>query len=93
MGRINEQIVWNQRPTDRETPQGKQSSETEEDQTEESEPSSPQNQGKLILDATCTPADISYPTDLKLLNQAREQTEKIVDELYQQVKDEIINTT
>lgn len=30
------------------------------------------NRGKLILDATCAPADISYPTDLKLLNQARQ---------------------
>ena len=27
------------------------------------------NQGKLIIDATCAPADISYPTDLNLLNQ------------------------
>jgi hypothetical protein len=47
------------------------------DQAEQSE--LPKNQGKLILDATCAPADISYPTDLKLLNQARVQTEKIID--------------
>jgi transposase, IS5 family len=40
------------------------------------------NQGKLILDATCVPADIRYPTDLGLLNQARKQTEKIIDILY-----------
>jgi IS5 family transposase len=37
------------------------------------------NQGKLIVDATCTPADITYPTDLKLLNEAREKTEEIID--------------
>ncbi len=37
------------------------------------------NQGKLIMDATCTPADITYPTDLKLLNEAREKTEKMID--------------
>jgi len=30
----------------------------------------PKKRGKLILDATCAPADISYPTDLGLLNQA-----------------------
>jgi len=24
-----------------------------------------QNRGKLIVDATCAPADISYPTDIK----------------------------
>jgi hypothetical protein len=28
------------------------------------------NRGKLIIDATCAPADISYPTDLGLLNGA-----------------------
>ena len=39
----------------------------------------PSNQGKLIVDATCTPADITYPTDVKLLNEAREKTEEIID--------------
>jgi len=38
--------------------------------------------GKLIVDATCTPADITYPTDLKLLNDAREKTERIIDDLH-----------
>jgi len=52
----------------------------------EKERSEPLNRGKLILDATCAPADISYPTDLELLNQARKQTEKIIDLLYEQVK-------
>ncbi|WP_445249005.1 IS5 family transposase [Microcoleus sp. OTE_8_concoct_300] len=51
-----------------------------------SEISEPKNQGKLILDATCTPADIKYPTDLGLLNQAREHTEKIIDALHNQIK-------
>jgi IS5 family transposase len=35
------------------------------------------NQGTLILDATCTPADISFPTDHRLLNEAREQLDSI----------------
>ena len=39
----------------------------------------PSNNGKLIVDATCTPADITYPTDLKLLNDAREKSEEIID--------------
>jgi hypothetical protein len=55
-------------------------------QAEEREDSTPNNRGKLILDATCAPADISYPTDLELLNQARKQTERIIDFLYEQVK-------
>jgi len=40
------------------------------------------NKGKLIIDASCSPADISYPQDLKLLNQTREKLEKIIDILY-----------
>jgi len=41
----------------------------------------PPNSGTLILDATCCPADIAYPQDINLLNQAREKAEKTVDEL------------
>lgn len=44
------------------------------------------NRGKLILDASCAPADISYPTDLGLLNQARKQTETIIDTLYNSLR-------
>ena len=39
----------------------------------------PPNKGKLVLDATCAPADIRYPTDISLLNEARENTEEIID--------------
>ena len=42
----------------------------------------PSNNGKLIVDATCTPADITYPTDLNLLNDAREKTEEIIDTMH-----------
>ena len=44
------------------------------------------NQGKLIVDATCVPGDISYPTDLGLLNRARVHTEKTIDILYNFLK-------
>jgi hypothetical protein len=36
----------------------------------------------VIYDATVCPQDISYPTDLGLLNKAREITEGIIDELH-----------
>lgn len=42
----------------------------------------PSNKGKMIADATCTPADIAYPTDLTLLNEAREKTEEIIDAMH-----------
>jgi transposase, IS5 family len=45
------------------------------------------NRGNLILDATCAPADIRYPTDLGLLNQSRKQTEKIIDILYDRLEE------
>jgi len=40
------------------------------------------HQGKLILDATVAPQAIRYPTDLGLLNEAREFSEQIIDKLY-----------
>jgi len=46
----------------------------------EDKPASPK--GQLLIDATCVPADITYPTDLKLLNDAREKTEAIIDSLH-----------
>jgi len=42
------------------------------------------NWGTLTIDASCTPADITYPSDLKLLNEARESTERIIDDLCDQ---------
>ena len=43
------------------------------------------------MDATCAPADIRYPTDLGLLNQARKQTEKIIDVLYSRIEEKPAN--
>jgi IS5 family transposase len=40
-------------------------------------------QGIMMIDASVAPADISYPTDLSLLNDAREKLEKIIDVLYE----------
>ncbi len=39
-------------------------------------------EGRLVVDATCAPADIPYPMDTKLLNTAREQSESLIDELH-----------
>ena len=38
--------------------------------------------GKLIVDATACTQDISYPTDLNLLNDSREKAEELIDFLY-----------
>ncbi len=47
-----------------------------------SETAEPPPQGKLILDATVAPQAIRFPTDLSLLNEAREFSERVIDELY-----------
>lgn len=39
-------------------------------------------QGRLILDATVADQAIRYPTDLSLLNEAREFCEQLIDKLY-----------
>lgn len=52
---------------------------------------SPSNQGQLILDATCAPADIRYPTDLGLLHEARKASEAIIDQLCGQVCEPLVS--
>lgn len=42
-------------------------------------------QGKLIIDATCAPEDMRYPTDVGILNEARELTETVIDALWESV--------
>ena len=54
-------------------------------QTRNWKPRSGQNQGTVLVDATCAPADVAYPTDLNLLNEAREKLEAIIDTLHEPV--------
>ncbi len=60
-------------PTDENRPQTSSSDEAAE---------TSMNRGQLIVDATCAPADIRYPTDVSLLNEAREKTEELIDKLH-----------
>jgi hypothetical protein len=40
------------------------------------------HEGSLSIDATAVPVNITYPTDLKLLNQVRVKTEEIIDKAH-----------
>lgn len=72
-GEINEMIIaFN--PPDDPTPGGGSALDT-------AEPDTGENNGTLILDATCAPQNISFPQDVNLLNEARENLEGIVDDL------------
>ena len=41
-----------------------------------------ENKGKMIVDATVAEQAIRYPTDISLLNEAREISEELIDELF-----------
>lgn len=49
-----------------------------EDNKHDNETTNNQNKGKVQFDATIADADIKFPTDLSLLNDAREKSEKIL---------------
>ena len=80
INKINERMVERMRSLTPSKPEKKKDSDAKNESA---------NRGKLLLDATCAPADISYPTDIGLLNRAREHTEKIIDILYKQLKGQI----
>jgi len=62
--------------------EGEQSADDEEGRGGEGGATGGENRGQLKMDASCTPADIRYPTDLSILNEVREKTEAIVDVLH-----------
>lgn len=55
-----------------------------EDNMEQKDEPTPtkKNKGKLLVDATVAPQNITFPTDLKLLNAARKKSEELIDILY-----------
>lgn len=62
------------------TPSENTSAPAQQDAEEKTEPMAPvTHKGKLLIDATACPQDISYPTDLNLLNDAREKSEELID--------------
>jgi len=88
LGEINELICTAKKSKPKQNltpPSGTSSADPKEVEPEKpaSAAESPPNRGKLLLDATCAPADIRYPTDLSLLNEAREKLEQFIDILYQ----------
>jgi transposase, IS5 family len=90
VGQVNEMVVQQMLGVSEDTPEHQTTASSEsasESDRDDDEPPSP-NQGQLILDATCAPADIRYPTDLSVLNEARENSEIILDALYLQVSEQ-----
>ena len=63
-------------------------SKTEKDKADKQDPpkAGDTNRGEVLFDATACPQDIAYPTDLGLLNKAREITEEIIDVLHGKIE-------
>ena len=77
LAEINEAVVHKATVAANEDELQKNSSDDDNDDIQK-----PSNNGKLIIDATCTPADVAYPTDLNLLNDAREKTDEMIDAMH-----------
>lgn len=69
LGEINEMII--------------RDAKERQDKEEDDDSGSGGNSGTLIADATCAPSNIRYPQDVSLLNEARENAEKLVDILHE----------
>ena len=50
--------------------------------TKEQPGETPVHKGRVLFDATACPQDIAYPTDLRLLSEAREKSEELIDEIF-----------
>ena len=74
IGEINEMIIAAE--------QAKQAKAEETAEETNDSDDDDKNSGTMIVDATCAPSQITYPQDVSLLNQARECSEKIIDELH-----------
>lgn len=79
LGEINEMIV-----RDAKERQEKETNAKDNDDSDD-HPGSGGNGGTMMVDATCAPSNIRYPQDVSLLNEARENAEKLLDVLHDSV--------
>ena len=73
LAEINEMIIAYNTPDDPDPGSG--------GKTPDGSPEESENSGTIILDATCAPQNISYPQDINLLNETRENLEALIDSI------------
>ena len=76
LGEINEIIVRDAKERQ------EKAAESNDNDDSDDHPGSGGNSGTMIVDATCAPSNIRYPQDVSLLNEARENAEKLLDVLH-----------
>ncbi len=79
IGEINELIIT--KATEKTTKITEIDEEKDRKNNDDNDQTPPPNDGTMIVDATCAPSQIKHPQDIELLNQSREITEEIIDEL------------
>jgi IS5 family transposase len=90
LGEINELILATAKVTPEPEAQADGTDKTHEDtentkdvdDTDDDDTPEPPNSGTMIADATCAPSQIRFPQDTALLNEARENTEALIDALH-----------
>jgi IS5 family transposase len=75
LGEINEMIVRDAK--------AREEAKKQHDDHSDDGPGNGGNSGTMIVDATCAPSHIRYPQDVSLLNEARENAEKLIDTLHE----------
>lgn len=81
---VNDQIIGRKTEDEKHDDDDDSDSSGQDDENKESEGTPTEdNEGTLILDATCAPQNIRFPTDASLLNEAREKAEDIIDTLHE----------
>ena len=76
LGKINEMIL-----RDAKARHSKEVEDKDDDNSDDGSGTG-SNSGTMIVDATCAPSNIRYPQDISLLNEARENAEKLLDVLH-----------
>ena len=81
---VNDQIIGRKTEQDKHDDDGSNGSGTgsQADESQDGESKEEKNEGTMILDATCAPQNIRFPTDASLLNEGREKAEEIIDTLH-----------
>lgn len=84
IGRIKAQEEERKEPPEDPPSEGPPSSggEPQEAGDEAKHESDPANEGTMIVDATCAVQNIRFPTDISLLNEAREKLERLIDAIH-----------
>lgn len=84
LAEINEMIAAYNDPdnsSDDDSKGGGNSADNTSNENDTNASSEPENEGTLILDATCAPQNIAFPQDINLLNEARENLESMIDQI------------